>query len=104
MKLIYMKRILLFLVVSMMMLSVKAQMPMGMGTPKSTITGKITAVIIDSLTRKPIDYATVSLIKVKDGKAVNGGLTDDKGKVVLQNVSPDQYRLGLWATRQNRYW
>jgi len=68
---------------------------MGGGAPKVTITGRITAVILDSVTNKPIDYATISLIKVKDNKSVNGGLTDDKGKVVMQNVSPDQYKLSI---------
>ena len=88
-----MKKILLFLVITIMTFTAKAQFPMGGGGAKPTITGRITVVIADSLNGKPIDYATVSLIKVKDGKAVNGGLTDDKGKVVLQNVAPDQYRL-----------
>jgi outer membrane receptor protein involved in Fe transport len=35
------------------------------------------------------------LIKAKDNKSVNGGLTDEKGKVTLQNIAPDQYKLTI---------
>ncbi|MEJ5964266.1 TonB-dependent receptor domain-containing protein [Pedobacter immunditicola] len=75
--------------------SAKAQLPTAGGASKVTVTGRITAIIIDSVTNKPVDYATVSLIKVKDNKSVNGGLTDDKGKVVIQNIAPDQYKLSI---------
>ena len=90
-----MKRILLLLTILLTISSAKAQFPMGGGAAKITITGRVTVVILDSITKKPVDYATVSLIKVKDNKSVNGGLTDDKGKVVLQNVAPDQYKLSI---------
>ncbi|WP_432709421.1 TonB-dependent receptor domain-containing protein [Pedobacter sp.] len=90
-----MKRILLLFIVLGMVSSAKAQFPMGGGAARVTVTGRITAVIIDSLTQKPVDYATVSLIKVKDNKSVNGGLTDDKGKIVMQNVAPDEYKLSI---------
>lgn len=90
-----MKRILLLLISLGTIMSAKAQFPMGGTASKVTVTGRITAVILDSLTKKPVDYATISLIKIKDNKSVNGGLTDDKGKVVLQNVAPDQYKLSI---------
>ena len=77
------------------MTSAKAQFPVAGGAAKVTVTGRITAVILDSVTNKPVDYATVSLIKVKDNKSVNGGLTDEKGKVVIQNIAPDQYKLSI---------
>src|SRR5690606_12655086 len=92
---IYMKRTLLLFIVLGMVSSAKAQFPMGGGAAKVTVTGRITAVIIDSLSQKPVDDATVSLIKVKDNKSVNGGLTDDKGKIVMQNVAPDEYKLSI---------
>lgn len=91
-----MKRILLLLCIGLTIFSTaKAQFPMGGvgGAKKVTVTGRITAVILDSVTKKPVDYASIALIKVKDNKSVNGGLTDDKGKVTLQNVAPDQYKL-----------
>ncbi|WP_443940017.1 TonB-dependent receptor domain-containing protein [Pedobacter sp. MW01-1-1] len=73
----------------------KAQFPgatLG-GAKKSTVTGRVSVVVLDSATKKPVDYATISLVNVKSNKSVGGGVTDEKGKVTLQNVSPDTYKL-----------
>jgi outer membrane receptor protein involved in Fe transport len=86
-----MKRILLLTFIFGIFLNANAQMGFG-GPQKSSVTGRITAIILDSLTKKPIDYATVSLVSVKTSKSVNGGVTDEKGKVTLQNVAPDSYK------------
>lgn len=90
-----MKRILLLIVGIVGAFSAHAQFPGMGGTQKATVTGRISAIILDSLTQKPLDYATVSLIKVSDNKSVNGGLTDEKGKVSLQNVAPNEYKMGV---------
>ncbi|CAM4401164.1 Outer membrane receptor for ferrienterochelin and colicins [Pedobacter westerhofensis] len=90
-----MKRILLLLAVLGLMQNAQAQFGLGGGGQKITITGRITAVIADSATKAPIDYATISLVRVKDNKSVNGAVTDAKGKVTLQNVAPDQYKLSI---------
>ncbi|WP_158797616.1 outer membrane beta-barrel family protein [Pedobacter sp. L105] len=87
-----MKKILLLLTIVFLVQHANAQFSMG-GAQKVTITGRITATIIDSATKAPIDYATVSLIRIKDNKSVNGGVTDPKGKINMQNVAPDQYKL-----------
>ncbi|MGY0038537.1 TonB-dependent receptor [Pedobacter sp. NJ-S-72] len=89
-----MKRLLLLFASLGLMQQVNAQFNLGGGAQKVTITGRISAVILtDSFTKQPVDYATVSLMRVKDNKSVNGGVTDAKGKVVLQNVAPEQYKL-----------
>ncbi|MBE5318078.1 TonB-dependent receptor [Pedobacter sp. MR2016-19] len=91
-----MKKLLLLTFILGIFFNAHAQFPtggFGGGAKKSAVTGRITATILDSLTKKPIDYATVSLINVKDNKSVNGGVTDEKGKLSLQNVSPDSYKL-----------
>lgn len=91
-----MKKILLLCIGLIAVLGAQAQFPgLGGGSTAPKITGRITATVIDSLTKQPIDYATISLTKVKDGKAVNGGVTDEKGKVTLQNVAPDEYKLSV---------
>jgi len=90
-----MKRLLLILAVLGFVQHAHAQFGFGGGAQKVTITGRISAVIADSATKIPIDYATVSLIRVKDNKSVNGAVTDAKGKVTLQNVAPDQYKLSI---------
>lgn len=90
-----MKRILLLCAALLLMLNVNAQFP-GMGGPaKPSVLGRITVIVLDSATQKPIDYASVSLTKTKDNKPVNGGVTDEKGKVVLQNIAPDDYKLSI---------
>lgn len=93
-KLSCMKKIILFCAALFFVINAKAQFPgMGGGAAKPTVVGRVTAVVIDSATKKPIDYATVSLVKLKDNKPVNGGLTDEKGKVVLQNIAANEYKL-----------
>lgn len=92
---IYMKHLGLLFIAITTTVTTKAQFSLGGGTSKPTVTGRVTAIILDSLTKRPIDYASVSLLKAKDNKSVNGGVTDTKGKVVLQNVQPDEYKLSV---------
>ncbi|RZL47356.1 MAG: carboxypeptidase-like regulatory domain-containing protein, partial [Pedobacter sp.] len=90
-----MKRILLLILSLGIFINAQAQFPGGLGggAKKPAVFGRVTATILDSVTKQPIDYATVSLINVKDNKSVNGGVTDPKGKLSLQNVTPDSYKL-----------
>ncbi|MGM9477153.1 TonB-dependent receptor domain-containing protein [Pedobacter sp. GSP4] len=93
-----MKKLLLLTFILGIFFNAQAQFPtggFGGGAKKTTVTGRITATILDSLTKKPIDYATVSLVSAKDNKSVNGGVTDEKGKLSLQNVAPDSYKLKI---------
>ena len=90
-----MKKILLLFVSLFLIINVKAQFTGMGGAAKPTVMGRITVTVIDSVTKKPIDYASVSLTKAKDNKPVNGGVTDEKGKVVLQNITPDEYKLSI---------
>lgn len=73
-----------------------AQLPGGFGTAKkATVKGRISATIKDSLTNKAVNYATVSLVDVKTKKPVNGGVTDQDGKILLQNVEAGSYSLKI---------
>jgi len=89
-----MKKLLLLCSALVIMFGAKAQFP-GMGAAAPKVTGRITATIIDSLTKQPVDYASVSLIRVKDNKTINGALTDEKGKITLQNIAPDEYKFAV---------
>lgn len=92
----FMKRIILLLVGLGFITAAKAQFPMGAGVPqKPKVLGRISALILDSVTKQPIDYASIALKNAKTNKSVNGGVTDDKGKVVLQNVAPDTYTMAI---------
>ncbi|MCX2573033.1 TonB-dependent receptor domain-containing protein [Pedobacter sandarakinus] len=91
-----MKQILLSVLLLGTFINANAQFPTGAfggGAKKPTVFGRITATILDSASKQPIDYATISLINIKDNKSVNGGVTDPKGKFTLQNVAPNSYKL-----------
>lgn len=90
-----MKKLLLLFIGLVLTIGANAQFPMGGGTAKKMVTGRITAVILDSVTKKPIDYATVSLMKNKDNKSVNGAVTDERGRLTLSNISPEEYKLSI---------
>jgi outer membrane receptor protein involved in Fe transport len=90
-----MKKIILLSFALLMMIQARAQFSMGGATSKVTVVGKITATILDSITHKPVDYASTALVRIKDSKSINGAVTDEKGKVSLQNISPDQFKLTI---------
>ncbi|MFI5222049.1 MAG: TonB-dependent receptor domain-containing protein [Bacteroidia bacterium] len=61
--------------------------------------GKITGKIIDSITGKPVDYATISLAQGgNDGKdkMVNGTTTDESGSFVLNDIAEGNYKLFIY--------
>ena len=91
---IKMKKLLLICAALLMMMNANAQFPMmGGGNAAPKVTGRISATILDSLTKQPVEYATVSLVNTKTSKPVNGALTDAKGKVSIQNIAPGEYKL-----------
>ncbi|MGV3560375.1 TonB-dependent receptor domain-containing protein [Larkinella arboricola] len=55
--------------------------------------GKITGVLTDSTTNKPVEFATIALINVQTGKPVDGTTSDEKGKFALTKLVPGEYRL-----------
>lgn len=70
-----------------------AQFPGGATQP--TIVGKISGIIIDSLTQKPVDYATISLSRNGQTKSTNGSLADEKGAFKVENIKPGKYRVTI---------
>ncbi|MDQ8005686.1 MAG: outer membrane beta-barrel family protein [Pedobacter sp.] len=89
-----MKKLLLICFTLLTVITAKAQFPMmGGGNAAPKVTGRISATIIDSLTKQPVEYATVSIINTKTNKAVNGGLTDTKGKVAISGIAPGDYKM-----------
>jgi outer membrane receptor for ferrienterochelin and colicin len=88
-----MKKLLLICTILFTVMQANAQFPMMGGGSAPKVTGRISATVLDSLTKQPVEYATISLVNTKTNKAVNGDLTDSKGKVTLQNVAPGDYKL-----------
>jgi outer membrane receptor protein involved in Fe transport len=85
-----MKRIVILILFFCSVISAKAQFGGG-----STLTGKISGTVIDSVTKKPVQYASVA-IYLSQGKApINGVLTDEKGSFKLYSIKPNSYRITI---------
>ncbi len=60
-------------------------------TPKGN--GKISGILVDSTTGKPVEFATIALINTKTNKPIDGTTTDLKGHFALAKLAPGDYRL-----------
>ncbi len=58
-------------------------------------TGKITGTLSDSLTGKPIEYATVALLQPASTQAVQSTLTDATGRFAFTGVPAGSYQLAV---------
>ncbi|MDB5118366.1 MAG: hypothetical protein JWQ79_3858 [Mucilaginibacter sp.] len=88
-----MKRVILLIAIIFSVISAKAQF--GVGGGGSTIVGRISGTLVDSITKKPVDYATVSLFRSTGKAPITGVLTDEKGNFKLDNIHPGDYRLEI---------
>jgi outer membrane receptor protein involved in Fe transport len=86
-----MKRIILLFIIFSITLTAKAQL--GIGGGGSSVVGKIAGTIIDSLTKKPVDYATISLFRSGGKAPINGVLTDEKGNFKIDNIKAGKYKI-----------
>lgn len=53
--------------------------------------GKITGKVIDAETKKPVDYATVSIYKQGVASPFNGVISDPNGNFKIENINPGDY-------------
>ena len=88
-------------------LSVNAQTPPAGGAPKTgtppqggapgggqmPAIGKVIGTVVDSETGKPINYAVVSVVRIKDKTVAGGGYTDDKGYFQIEALPPGLFKL-----------
>ena len=86
-----MKRLLLLTTFAFYIGTAVAQGPVGGTSPG--ISGKISGIIIDSISKQPVEYATVAVGRSKGTKTTNGSLTDDKGSFKVENIAPGTYRV-----------
>lgn len=69
--------------------------PMMGGNQGPKITGRISGNVIDSISKAPVEFATVS-IKKQGGTVETGGtLTDQSGSFRLENISPAKYEITI---------
>lgn len=84
-----MRRFYIFLAILFCTISAKAQF----GGGGSSIVGRISGTIIDSVTKKPMDYTSVGLYHSGGKSPITGVLTDAKGVFKLDNVHPGTYKI-----------
>ena len=58
-------------------------------------TGKISGRVMDSFTKLPVDYATVSIFKQGSTSPFDGASTDPKGGFKIDHVAPGDYMLTI---------
>lgn len=57
--------------------------------------GTVSGTVIDSISNKPVDYATVSIFKLGTTTPLTGGLTDAKGIFQINNIPAGEYRVQI---------
>lgn len=88
-----MKSILLLFSLFIFGFTVQAQFPGGGGG--SSVTGRISGSVVDSVSKKPIDYATVTLYRSGGKAPLNGTVTDEKGNFRINNLSAGNYKVTI---------
>ena len=63
---------------------------------KSNAQGTISGKIIDSLSNKIIDYASIGLVLEENNKEVNGTTSDDKGNFSIKNIPYGKYKVVVY--------
>jgi outer membrane receptor protein involved in Fe transport len=88
-----MKRLLILIAIFCSVLSAKAQF--GVGGGGSTTVGKIAGTLVDSVSKQPLSYASVSLFRSTGKSPINGVLTDEKGGFKLDGIHPGAYKIRI---------
>ena len=55
------------------------------------LSGAVTGKVIDSSTKKAVEYANVSIFSSKDSSIVTGTVTNENGIFIIKNLQPGQY-------------
>lgn len=58
--------------------------------------GKIFGKIIDSLTKQPLEYCTISLVKKGENKVVDGTTSDDKGVFKISGIAAGDFNMVIF--------
>ncbi|MDF2431739.1 MAG: hypothetical protein JWP44_1370 [Mucilaginibacter sp.] len=85
-----MKRFYIFITIIFSFLTASAQYGGG-----SSVVGKISGTVVDSVTKQPMDYVPVSIFKTGGKAVINGVVTDSKGNFRIDNIHPGSYRLNV---------
>jgi outer membrane cobalamin receptor len=53
--------------------------------------GQISGVVLDSISGKPVEYATVALFRKNNKELVNGTITQKNGRFFMEKITPGRY-------------
>ena len=59
------------------------------GNMRSPAIGVITGKVLDAATKQAIEFATISIVRVRDSSVVTGGITDKQGVFTINEVDSD---------------
>ncbi|GAA3924128.1 TonB-dependent receptor domain-containing protein [Hymenobacter algoricola] len=57
--------------------------------------GRLTGVVLDAATKKPVEFATVALLPATGTTPLDGTVCDEKGRFVLKGLAPGAYRVQI---------
>ena len=86
-----MKRFYILIIIIFSFIEANAQF----GGGGSTIVGRISGTVIDSVTKKPMDYVPVGLYRLGAKSPITGVVTDEKGNFRLDGVHPGSYQISV---------
>ncbi len=55
--------------------------------------GKISGMLVDSTSNKPVEFATIALLSTATNKPINGTTADANGKFTINRLAPGKYRI-----------
>ncbi|WP_448700250.1 TonB-dependent receptor domain-containing protein [Mucilaginibacter sp. AW1-3] len=79
-----------YILIAIICIAISARAQLGGG---STVVGKISGTVVDSLTKKPLDYATIAIFRSGGKVPLNGVLTDEKGNFKLNDMKIGKYKV-----------
>jgi len=85
----------LFIIFSLNISAQRSQGNRAKGGPKSNMPaiGQISGIIIDSISKEPMEYTTISLFNKRTKELVNGTISHKNGKFFLEKIKPGRYTL-----------
>jgi len=63
--------------------------------PPVSASGILKGFVFDTNVNQPLEYATISMVSMREGKAVNGTITDETGFFKIRNVNFGMYKINI---------
>ncbi|MDN3550076.1 outer membrane beta-barrel family protein [Mucilaginibacter aquaedulcis] len=82
-----------YIFIALICLTFTAKAQFGVGGSGPSVTGRISGTVVDSISKKPMDYTTVGLYRSGGKSPITGVVTDEKGNFKLDNIKPGTYKL-----------